>query len=204
MICGLLSGSALLLAPGVGAQTSTTTTTPCLVNGSVLGQIVTANSSSTTTTSRSQDVSLTESNVLIGLALRNAGATDVTFAALRGSTVTTTATGDVTRTASLTADNALSALALGLTAGAINASDALACISDLGRTSSATTTTTTQSISLNENTALAAIALARATGTAPSLADVGTMSSSTRTTVTIDQTVNIDAADALRLLALLA
>lgn len=149
---------------------------------------------------RDQDVTIDEDDVLLGIALANNGASDVSFNALRDFDLTRTRLHTESRVADLERDDVFSALALGVDSGA-GSLEALACVSDREITFTETTTAS-QTVDLDEDNVLLAIALANSVGGDLRLDDIASISQSARKEVERDQTVDIDREDAFLALAL--
>lgn len=149
---------------------------------------------------RDQDVTIDEDDVLLGIALANNGASDVSFNALRDFDLTHTRLHTESRVADLERDDVFSALALGVDSSA-GSLEALACVSDREITFTETTTAS-QEVDLDEDNVLLAIALSNSVGGDLRLDDIASISQSARKEVERDQTVDIDREDAFLALAL--
>ncbi len=149
---------------------------------------------------RRQDVDLDEEDVLLGIALHNNGADDVSFNELRSVSLEEERTIEQDQDSSLEEEDVFSALALGITAKG-GTLDVLSCVSDLSRNVEERREFD-QDVDLDEDTVLLAIALANAADSELRLADVRDIDRDERIERDYDQDIDIDQDDTFLALAL--
>jgi hypothetical protein len=152
------------------------------------------------TVERDQEVDVDEDDILLGIALANNGASDITWNKLRDYDATESREHTITRTADYDRDDVFSALALGLDADA-GALDALACVSDVDMTVTQEREVS-QEVDLEEDDVLLAIALSNSVGGDLVFDDIADMSQSERVSMERTQDVDVDREDTFLALAL--
>src|SRR5581483_11923828 len=147
-----------------------------------------------------QNASLNENNVLLGIALSNNGAPDVTIGGLLDGTRTQTHTTSDRMAMMLDRDTVFSALALGVS-GHASALEALACMRNVDSQSTVSDTIVADH-SLDAGTVLDAIALHNAAGSPLSLASVVSSHERGDRTLRSDQVVSLNPDDVFLALTL--
>lgn len=167
---------------------------------SVLDAVQTSASRQRQASTLHQTASLNENNVLLGIALSNNGAPDVTIGGLLDGTRTRTHTTSDSMAMMLDRDTVFSALALGVS-GHASALEALACMRNVD-SQSTVSDTIVAAHSLDAGTVLDAIALHNAAGSPLSLASVVSSHERGDRTLRSDQVVSLNPDDVFLALTL--
>jgi hypothetical protein len=172
----------------------------CDDDGAALVAVTDFSRDSVRETSREQQVDADEDDVLLGIALANNGADDISWNKLRDVSLTETKFARESQQADLDRDDVFSALALGLESDA-SSLEALACVSDI-EMEHRETTTLNRVVDLDEDDVLLAIALANSVDSDLEFDDIADISENARSEISTERIVDIDRDDTFLALAL--